>query len=144
MLFIINVPSAIQVLRRWVYNNRLEVLVQSCGQSEDIHTEKTRRERDTSTPMFIAALSIIARTWKHAWAQSWSSAALAARSVLPSNRPATNSRSLLKLTSIGSVMPSNYLVLCCPLLPLPSIFPSIRVLSSAWGHKESDTTERLN
>ena len=32
--------------------------------------------------------------------------------------------------SIESVMPSNYLVLCCPLLPLPSIFPSIRVLSS--------------
>ena len=30
----------------------------------DIHTEKTRRERDTSTPMFIAALFIIARTWK--------------------------------------------------------------------------------
>ena len=29
-----------------------------------IHTEKTRRERDTSTPMFIAALFIIARTWK--------------------------------------------------------------------------------
>ena len=29
-----------------------------------IHTEKTRRERDTCTPMFIAALFIIARTWK--------------------------------------------------------------------------------
>ena len=31
--------------------------------------------------------------------------------------------------SIESVMPSNYLILCCPLLPLPSIFPSIRVFS---------------
>ena len=30
----------------------------------DIHTEETRRERDTCTPMFIAALFIIARTWK--------------------------------------------------------------------------------
>ena len=39
----------------------------------------------------------------------------------------TISRSLLKLTSIESVMPSNHLVLCCPLLLLPSIFPSIRV-----------------
>ena len=38
-----------------------------------------------------------------------------------------NSRSLLKLMSIKSVMPSNYLILCCPLLLLPSIFPSIRV-----------------
>ena len=39
----------------------------------------------------------------------------------------TNSRSLLKLMSIELVMPSNHLILCCPLLLLPSIFPSIRV-----------------
>ena len=38
--------------------------------------------------------------------------------------------SLLKLTSIESVMPSKHLVLCCPLLLLPSIFPSIRVFSN--------------
>ena len=42
----------------------------------------------------------------------------------------TSSRSLLKLTSIESVMPSNHLILCHPLLPLPSIFPSIRVFSN--------------
>ena len=42
----------------------------------------------------------------------------------------TNSRSLLKLMSIESVMPSNHLILCQPLLLLPSIFPSIRVFSS--------------
>ena len=36
---------------------------------------------------------------------------------------------LLKLMSIESVMPSNHLILCCPLLLLPSIFPSIRVFS---------------
>ena len=42
----------------------------------------------------------------------------------------TNSRSLLKLMSIESVMPSNHLILCRPLLLLPSIFPSIRVFSS--------------
>ena len=41
----------------------------------------------------------------------------------------TNSRSLLILMSIGSVMPSNHLILCHPLLLLPSIFPSIRVFS---------------
>ena len=41
----------------------------------------------------------------------------------------TNSRSLLKLVSIESVMPSNYFVLCHPFLFLPSIFPSIRVFS---------------
>ena len=38
--------------------------------------------------------------------------------------------SLLKFTSIESVMPSNHLVLCCPLLLLPSVFPSIKVFSN--------------
>ena len=42
----------------------------------------------------------------------------------------TYSWSLLKLMSIESVMPSNHLILCCPLLLLPSIFPSIRVFSN--------------
>ena len=42
----------------------------------------------------------------------------------------TNSQSLLKLTSIESVMPSNHLILWCPLVLLPSIFPSIRVFSN--------------
>ena len=42
----------------------------------------------------------------------------------------TNSRSPPKPMSIESVMPSNHLILCCPLLLLPSIFPSIRVFSN--------------
>ena len=42
----------------------------------------------------------------------------------------TNSRSLLKLMSIESMMPSNHLILCRPLLLLPSILPSIRVFST--------------
>ena len=37
---------------------------------------------------------------------------------------------LLKIMSIESVMPSNHLILCCPLLLLPSIFPSIRIFSN--------------
>ena len=48
---------------------------------------------------------------------------------MPGSLSITNSRSPLKLTSIKSVMPSNYLILCRPLL-LPSIFPSIRVFSN--------------
>ena len=76
----------------------------------------------------------------------------------------TNSQSTLKLMSIMSVMPSNHLILCLPLL-LPSLFPSISVFSNEpvlcirwpkyWsfsfnigpctrGHKELDTTERLH
>ena len=42
----------------------------------------------------------------------------------------TLSQSLLRFMSIESVMPSNHLIFCCPLLLLPSIFPSIRVFSS--------------
>ena len=44
--------------------------------------------------------------------------------------PFTSSWRLLKLMSIASVMPSNHLILCCPLLLSPSIFPNIRVFSS--------------
>ena len=42
----------------------------------------------------------------------------------------TNFQKLLRVMSIESVMPSNHLILCCPLLLLPSVFPSIRVFSS--------------
>ena len=50
----------------------------------------------------------------------WTAACQASLSI-------TNSQSLLKLMSIESVMPSNHLILCHPLLLLPSIFPRIRV-----------------
>ena len=46
-------------------------------------------------------------------------------------RPVTNSRSPPKPMSVESVMPSSHLILCCPLLLLPSTFPSIRVFSNA-------------
>ena len=53
----------------------------------------------------------------------WTAACLASLSI-------TSSRSLLKLISIKLVLPSNHLILCHPLLLLPSIFPSIRVFSN--------------
>ena len=53
----------------------------------------------------------------------WTAACLASLTI-------TNSWSLLKLMSIELVMPSNHLILCCPLLLPPSIFPSIRVFSN--------------
>ena len=56
------------------------------------------------------------------FATPWTAACQASLSI-------TNSQSLLKLMSTESVMPSNHLILSCPLL-LPSIFPSIRVFSS--------------
>ena len=57
------------------------------------------------------------------FATLWTAACQASLSI-------TNSWSLLKLMSIESMMPSNHLILCHPLLLLPSIFPSIRVFSS--------------
>ena len=61
----------------------------------------------------------------HVWlfATPWTAAHQASLSI-------TNFRSLPKLMSIESVMPSNHLTLCCPLLLLPLIFPSIRVFSN--------------
>ena len=53
----------------------------------------------------------------------WTAAHQASQSI-------TNSQHLLKLMSIESVMPPNHLILCRPLLLLPSIFPSIRVFSN--------------
>ena len=61
----------------------------------------------------------------HAWllATPWTAACQASLSF-------TNSRSLLKLMPFESVMPSNHLILCHPLLLLPPIFPSIRIFSN--------------
>ena len=53
----------------------------------------------------------------------WTAACQASLSI-------TNSHNVLKLMSITLVMPSNHLILCHPLLLLPSIFPSIRVFSN--------------
>ena len=57
------------------------------------------------------------------FATPWTAAPQASLSI-------TNSQNLLRLMSIQLVMPSNYLILCFPLLLQPSIFPSIRVLSN--------------
>ena len=60
------------------------------------------------------------------FATPWTAAHQASLSI-------TNSRSLPKLMSIESMMPSNHLILCHPLLLLPSIFLSIRVFSNEWA-----------
>ena len=57
------------------------------------------------------------------FATPWTAARQASLSI-------TNSWSLLKLMSIESVMPANHFIVCCPLLLLPSVFPSIRVFSN--------------
>ena len=66
----------------------------------------------------FSSVQSFSRVWF--FATPWTAARQASLSI-------TNSQSLLKLMSIKSVMPSNHLILCCPLLFLPSIFPSTRV-----------------
>ena len=101
--------------------------------------------------MFIAALFMIVRIWKQPtcpstdewikklWYIQFSSVQSLGHvrlfatpwiAVCQASLSITNSRSLLKPMSIESVMPSNYLILCHPLLLLPSIFPSIRIFSN--------------
>ena len=71
--------------------------------------------------IFYASVQSLSHVWL--FATPWTAACQASLSI-------TNSQSLLKLMSIESVMPSNHLILCYPLLLLPSIFPSIRVFSN--------------
>ena len=68
------------------------------------------------------------------FATPWTAARQASLSI-------TNSQSLLKLMSIEWVMPSNHLLLCHPLLLLPSIFPGIRVFSSQ-DHRLEETKKQ--
>ena len=71
-----------------------------------------------SFPLGIDLSSVQSLSHVRFFAALWTPACHASLSI-------TNPQSLLKLMSIESVMPSNYLILCCPLLLLPSIFPSI-------------------
>ena len=71
--------------------------------------------------IFSASVQSLSRVWL--CATPWIAVRQASLSI-------TNSQSLLKLTSIESVMLSSHLIFCCPLLLLPPIPPSIRVLSN--------------
>ena len=68
----------------------------------------------------FSSVQSLSRVWL--FSTPWIAARQASLSI-------TSSQSLLKLMSIESVMPSNHLILCHPLLLLPSVFPSIRVFS---------------
>ena len=78
-----------------------------------------------SLAMPLSQLQVCAQSFSRVWlfAAPWTAARQASLSF-------TTSWSLLKLMSIESVMPSNHLILCCPLLLLPSIFPSINIFSN--------------
>ena len=74
--------------------------------------------RHVKTPTSVQFSSVQSLSRVRLFTTPWTSARQASLSI-------TNSQGLLKLISIESVMPSNLLILCCPLLLLPAIFPSI-------------------
>ena len=75
----------------------------------------------TTDTYSVQSVQLLSRVWL--FVTPWTAGCQASLSI-------TNSRSLLKLMSIESVMPTNHLILCHSLLLLPSILPSIRVFSS--------------
>ena len=78
-------------------------------------------ERKNVIAIWISSVQLLSHV--RLFATPWTAACRASLSI-------TNSRSLIKLMSVKSVMPSNHLILCHPLHLLPSIFPSIRLLSN--------------
>ena len=93
----------ILVFRAWIFSILLECM--------DKHPQL----------LHFSSVQSLSRVWL--FVTPWTAACQASLSI-------TNSQSLLKLMSIESVMPSNHLIFCRPLLLLPSIFSSIRVFPS--------------
>ena len=80
---------------------------------------------NSSNPFSVPGTVVVVQLLScvRSFATPWTAAHQASLSII-------NSQSLLKLMAIEFVMPSNHLILCCPLLLLPLIFPSIRVFSN--------------
>ena len=103
------------------------VNLQWCAQNINFWTEnfisKVKRQAGRKRRQILSSVQSLSRVWL--FATPWTAACRASLSI-------TNSRSLLKLMSIESVMPLSHLILCCPLLLLPSIIPSIRYFPMSW------------
>ena len=107
-----------------------EIWVQSLGQEDPMEKGIATHSSFlawripwTEEPGRLQPLSVQLLSHVQLFAIPWTAAHQASLSII-------NSWSLFKLMPIESVMPSNHLILCRPLLLLPSIFPSIRVFSN--------------
>ena len=92
-----------------------------CLVTGSLETHVTGHLSPTVLWAFVVAFQSVSHVWL--FAAPWTAALQASLSL-------TVSQNLLKFMSIESVMPSNHLILCCPLLLLPSVFASIRVFSN--------------
>ena len=114
------------------WRNLKYTLLCESSQSERLHTVLDQIRSDQS----LSRVQLFATPWIIA---------------LQASLSITNSRSSLRLTSIESVMPSSHLILCRPLLLLPSIPPSIRVFSNEsssnymifWKRKSMENIKRV-
>ena len=122
-LFIFNISLMIQISDLWILRTKR-------GSSSSLMVGPSRHGQccfaaglgaRTQVPFFPVQFSSVAQCVR-LFVTPWTTARQASLCI-------TNSRSLLKLMTIESVMLSNHLILCRPLLLLPSIFPSIRVFS---------------
>ena len=113
--------------KRWYEPNFLHLLISRKAQKsftetyaphEDLQDLELTTKKDVL--FIISSVQLLSRVWL--FVTPWTEAHQASLSI-------TNSWSLLKLMSIELVMPSNHLILCHPLLLLPSIFPNIKVFS---------------
>ena len=106
-------------LQRSSYKNTGE-MVSATHFSNSFSPSHTQHFEDL-LPAWFSSVQSLCRVWL--FATQWTALHQASLSM-------TNPQSLLKLMSVESVMPSNHLILCRPLLLLPSIFPSISVFSN--------------
>ena len=103
-----------------IYSHKLNT--KSCKQAKCLSTEEVaKRKIYIHTVEYFSSVQLLSRV--RPFVTPWTAAHQASLSI-------TNSWSLLQLMSTESVMSSNHLILCHPLLPLPSIYPSIRVFSN--------------
>ena len=91
--------------------------------STQIHLYQTHFLKFYLMPNYKSLSSVQSLSHGRLFVTPWTATSQASLSIM-------NSQCLLKLMSVESVMPSNHLTLCCPLLLPPSIFPSIKVFSN--------------
>ena len=106
-------------LQPWNFKRRLLL-----GRKVMTNLDSILKRRDITLPTKVRLVSSVQSLSRvRLFATPWIAACQVSLSI-------TNSRSSLKLSSIESVMPSSHLILCHPLLLLPSIFPTIRIFSN--------------
>ena len=105
-----------EVPRKWAYGSCFEGPYEMIKLQWEVYQEKKWCSRTSSCQ--LVAVQLLSLVW--VFVIPWTTACQASLSC-------TISRSLLKLKPIEWVMPSNHLILCCPLLLLPSVFPSTTV-----------------